>query len=178
MDAKTSVSQFDELLDIVDENDQVIGQKSRSEVYLEGLKNFRVVNAFLENSHGELLILRRSSEQKVFPLSLDMSMGGHVSSGETYEEALKRELREELNLDLDKISCRFLGYLTPHKDGVSAFTKIYSIQTDETPNYNRDDFIESFWLKPQDIIARIENGEPAKDDLSKVIRILYLKKQN
>lgn len=174
MNARQIISQNDELLDLVDENDRVIGNKKRSEIYREGLSNFRVVNAFLENSRGELLILRRSATQRLFPLSLDMSMGGHVSSGESYEDALRRELKEELDLNLDSVPCHLLGYLTPHKDGVSAFTKIYEIKTDHTPNFNQKIFTECFWLSPHDIIDRIENGDPAKDDLPKIIRRLYL----
>ena len=38
-----------------------------------------------------------------------MSMGGHVESGETYEEAFKRELDEELNMKADEISWQQLG---------------------------------------------------------------------
>ena len=43
---------MDELLDIVDQNDQVIGQALRSEIYSQKLTNFRVVNAFLINKQG------------------------------------------------------------------------------------------------------------------------------
>jgi hypothetical protein len=46
---------LDELLDLVDENDQAIGQKLRSEIYHEKLSNFRVVNAFLINDQGTAL---------------------------------------------------------------------------------------------------------------------------
>jgi isopentenyl-diphosphate delta-isomerase len=65
-----------------------------------------------------------------------MSMGGHVESGETYEDTLKRETQEELNIDTDKVSCRLLGHLTPQKDSVSANMNVYEIKMDETPDYN------------------------------------------
>lgn len=44
----------DEFLDLVDENDNVVGKKKRSEVYAERLSNFRVVNAFVVNQKGEI----------------------------------------------------------------------------------------------------------------------------
>ena len=90
---------MDELLDLVDFNDQIIGTKLRSEVYAQNLNNFRVVNLFLSNDQNQLWIPRRTASKKLFPLSLDTSMGGHVSSGESYEEALKRELQEELGIE-------------------------------------------------------------------------------
>ncbi len=163
----------DELLDIVDRNDSVIGRKRRSEVYATGMDNFRVVNAFLINSIGQLWLPRRSAQKRIFPLGLDMSMGGHVESGESYQAAFQRELYEELNLDLEGLCWRQLGKLTPHEDHVSAFMTVYEIRTDASPQFNRDDFIEAFWLMPEEALARIEHGEYAKDDLQVLIRHFY-----
>ncbi|QTA88246.1 NUDIX hydrolase [Desulfonema magnum] len=165
--------QNDELLDIVDGYDNVIGQKWRSEVYQEGLSCFRAVNAFLVNSRGQIWIPRRTADKKIFSLCLDVSMGGHVSSGESYEAAFQRELKEELNLDTEEIDYRFLGYLTPHKNSLSAFMKVYEIQSDHAPNYNLRDFIEFFWLTPQQALEKIERGWPSKGDLPKLIQIFY-----
>ena len=83
------------------------------------------------------------------------------------------EVQEEINLDVDDVTWQPLGYLTPYKDGVSAFMWVYEIQTDNSPQYNPDDFSEYFWLHPEEIVAKIEGGEQAKDDLPKVVRILY-----
>jgi len=70
-----STHTLDEYLDLVDENDNVIGKKKRSEVYAKNLSNFRVVNAFVINSKGEIWIPRRAKNKRMFPLCLDMSMG-------------------------------------------------------------------------------------------------------
>ncbi|TSD04117.1 MAG: hypothetical protein Greene071436_189, partial [Parcubacteria group bacterium Greene0714_36] len=118
----------DEILDLVDEQDRVIGVMPRSEVYAKDMHNVRVVNLFIKNSKGELWIPRRTADKRNFPLALDMSMGGHVESGETYEETFRRELREELNMDADAVPCRYLGYLTPHTHDVHAFMKMWEIQ--------------------------------------------------
>lgn len=77
-----------------------------------------------------------------------MSMGGHVETGESYEAVLKRELLEEVRLEVEKTNCELLGYLTPHETGVSALMKVYRIRTDEVPLYNKDDFLEAQWLSP------------------------------
>ncbi len=165
----------EELLDIVDVNDNVIGQKKRGDIYREGKPNFRVVNVFVENARGQLWILRRSARKSYFPLGLDMSVGGHVKSGETYDDALKRELQEELKIDASQVRCQLLGYLTPQEDGVSAFMKVYKTQLEETPKFNTDEFIEGFWCSPKNILERIERGEKAKDDLPKLLKRFYLK---
>ncbi len=163
----------DELLDIVDEQDNIIGQKRRSSVYREGLSNFRVVNAFVVNSKGQLWIPRRTYHKRIFPGNLDLSMGGHVESGETYEAAFARELKEELDWDLDQTEYSRLGYLTPLNHQVSAFMKVYEIKSEKSPIYNSDDFLEYFWLTPQELLTSIAKGEAAKDDLPKLVRLFY-----
>lgn len=165
---------MDEYLDLVNINDEVIGKKLRSEVYSEGLYNFRVVNAFLKNSKGQIWIPRRSPNKRLFPLCFDMSMGGHVESGEQYEQAFKRELAEELNINADEVSWKLLGYLTPQADHVSVYMKVYEISTDITPQFNHSEFIESFWFTPAELIKRIEANEPSKTDLPILVRKFYL----
>ena len=165
----------EEYLDLVDENDQVIGRKLRSEVHAEGLHNFRAVNVFIVNEKGEIWIPRRQAHKQIAPLGFDMSMGGHVESGETYEEALKREAMEELNIDTDLIPVRLLGHLTPSKDGVHCFQNVYEIRSDVVPEFNPDDFIEYFWLNPQVLLDRITSGEKAKSDLSILVKKFYAK---
>lgn len=54
----------------------------------------------LENNKGELLLYLRDNKPDIpFPHHWDL-FGGHVESGETPEQALVREVKEELNLDL------------------------------------------------------------------------------
>lgn len=168
----------DEILDIVDDFDNVIGQEFRSNTFKKKLSHVRVVNLFLINSKGELWIPRRAIYKKNFPSSLDMSMGGYVKSGESYDEALEREAKEELGLDIKLYKPRLLGYLNPIKDGVPAFMKVYEIPTNHSPKLNHNEFSEAFWLTPQDILNRIKNGELAKPDLSRLIELLYTNRNN
>lgn len=165
---------MDELLDIVNERDEVIGRKLRSEVYAHKMSNFRVVNAFVVNNEHKLWIPRRSAHKRIFPLCLDASMGGHVTAGETYYDAFRRELSEELRISLDMVPYKELGSLTPHQHGVSAFMKVFLIYSNEAPDYNVDDFFEYFWLSPQEILAVLNDGDRSKGDLPKMIRHLFL----
>ena len=164
----------EEILDLVNEKDEVIGTMPRSEVYSQGLHNIRVVNCFIKNGDGKLWIPRRTSHKKIFPSALDFSAGGHVESKETYEEAFIKEAGEELNIDVTKTKYTILGTMNPHADNVGAFMTVYELESDEVPNFNSNDFTEYYWLTPLDLLQKLESGDPAKTDILPVLKKFYL----
>lgn len=166
---------MEEILDLVDEFDNVIDSMYRTEVYEKKLSNFRVINAFLKNSKGEVWIPLRTAHKRLSPLNLDVSVGGHVSSGESYLEAFTRELAEELNIDLATVVYKEVGYFNSINHNVSAFMKVYEIQTDIAPNFNPDDFIEGNWMMPKKVIELLNSGIKGKGDLPKLLKLIYLK---
>src|SRR5260370_20546107 len=87
----------EEIFDVVDENDRVIGRAPRSVVHAEK-RLHRAVHVFVFNSRGELLLQKRSALKDEYPLCYTSSASGHLSAGETYEAAAPRELEEELGL--------------------------------------------------------------------------------
>ena len=87
----------DELLDIVDDADLVIGQELRRVVHELGLQH-RGVHIFLVTPDGKLLVQQRGRQRGTCPLALDCSVSEHVKAGEGYREAALRGLTEELGL--------------------------------------------------------------------------------
>lgn len=85
-----------EVVDVVDKTGKVIGKATRSQVYKEGLLH-PAVNIVVVNKKGQIFIQRRSS-QKILPLYWDISASEHVKSGEDYQSAAERGLREELSI--------------------------------------------------------------------------------
>ena len=167
--------QTDEILDLVNDNDEIIGSMERGEVYKNNLNNFRVINCFIKSSEGKLWIPLRQHNKRMFPNSLDVSCGGHVSSGESYLDAFKKEMREELNIDTDTIQYKVLGKCNPEVDNVSAFMTVYEIVQDVAPEYNPDDFQSYEWIAPKDLVKDTEDGtRKSKDDLPKLVRKFYL----
>lgn len=160
------------MLDIVNLDDQVIGQKYRTEIYAQKSSNFRVINAFLINSSNQVWIPRRSPLKKLFPSCLDASVGGHVMAGETYEAALAREVEEELNMKVTDFAYKLLAKLNPHQHAVSAYMHVYIILTDDEPSYNTNDFIAAQWYNMHELQEIIKSGEPTKGDLPALINLL------
>lgn len=165
----------DELLDLVNDHDQVIGTIWRSDAFARGVKHTRGVNAFLVNRQGELWIPKRAMHKARWPGHLDMSVGGAVEQGESYEAAFQRETREELNIDIDTLPWREVGYFSPLDTGLSSFQRIYEVRSDAEPDHNRDDFSGGEWVAPRALLARIDAGEPAKGDLCELLELIYLK---
>jgi isopentenyldiphosphate isomerase len=89
---------MDEWVDIVDDADQVKGRATRAECHGNPALMHRVVHVLVTNSSGELLLQLRGRNKKIQPDKWDTSVGGHVSAGESYEEALDREVAEELGI--------------------------------------------------------------------------------
>ena len=87
----------DEILDIVDENDEVVGQAPRGEATARGLRH-RCVFIEARDPAGRLFVHRRTATKLVFPSHYDMFVGGVVGAGETYDEAALREAEEELGV--------------------------------------------------------------------------------
>jgi isopentenyldiphosphate isomerase len=86
-----------EILDIVDDNDRIVGQELRSIVHAHGLQH-RGVHVFLFTRKGKLLIQKRSANRASSPSRLDCSVSEHVQAGESYLEAAVRGMQEELGL--------------------------------------------------------------------------------
>lgn len=84
--------------DIVNKADEVIGQASKEEISSEGLI-CRVSFIMLANSKGQLLLHQRSANKKAYPLYWSGAAAGHLASGETYEEAARREMKEEIGVE-------------------------------------------------------------------------------
>lgn len=81
----------------VDDRDRVVGSGSIEEA-LKGGHAVRIVRIFIADIAGKILIQKRSNKVKNSALKWDQSAGGHVDEGESYLEAARRELFEEMGI--------------------------------------------------------------------------------
>jgi isopentenyl-diphosphate delta-isomerase len=167
----------DELLDLFDANEQVIGTVLRSEYYRNMAKYpgyLRSAELFIRNDKGQLWIPRRSADRKVAPSGLDYSCGGHVSSGEDYLLGCMREAEEELRLQLKPEDLTLL-FKTDATEASPWFRSVYLYQSSDAPEYNTEDFSEYYWLTPQELIDKIEAGEPSKESMLVTLQVILPK---
>src|SRR5688572_21675258 len=89
---------IEEIFDIVNEADEVIGCAVRADIHRRQLKH-RAVHILVFNRRGDLFLQKRSLTKDCFPGAWDTSAAGHLGCGETYDDAAVRELREELGVE-------------------------------------------------------------------------------
>lgn len=88
----------EELFPIVDKEGKTIGKATRGHCHDGSLLLHPVVHLHVFNSKGELYLQLRPAWKDIQPGRWDTAVGGHIDYGETVDEALRREVREELGI--------------------------------------------------------------------------------
>ncbi len=88
-----------EILDVVNEHDEVIGQAERDEVHRIGLV-CRLIYVCFYTPNGEIILQKRGLAKKNDPGKLTTAVSGHVASGQDYLAAAVRETLEETGVEV------------------------------------------------------------------------------
>jgi len=147
-------SEAEDILPIVDENDDVIGTARRRIVHARALRH-RSAHVVVFNTAGRLLIQLRSAAKDLYPLYWDVSAGGHVGPDESYEQAARRELREELGLTGE---LKFVRKTPASKVTDWEFTCLYELTTDEPPRPNSHEIEGYEFVLPSPLIEQAVSG--------------------
>ncbi len=89
-----------EMLPVVDEQGNIVGAATRGECHGGAKPLHPVVHLHVFNARGDLYLQRRPLWKDIQPGKWDTSVGGHVDLGESVEMALRREVREELGIEV------------------------------------------------------------------------------
>ena len=155
-----------ELLDVVDENDRVIGVKTRGEIHARGLMH-RAVHILVFNTSGELFIQKRSMSKDNDPGLWDSSAAGHVDSGEDYYDCAIRELGEELGLTA-KVSLETLFRLPASPITDMEHCIVYRCINEGPFELQAEEIDEGAWINGSEMDRRV-----SEDDLT-MTRVLQL----
>jgi len=117
----------DELFDVVDEHDTVIGQERRAEVHARKLRH-RAVHVLCFDGLGRVFLQRRSLLKDSAPGRWCASCSGHVDSGEDYDAAAVRELREEIGVQVAPGALRRWLRLGASRETGHEFLRVYRVE--------------------------------------------------
>jgi isopentenyl-diphosphate delta-isomerase type 1 len=150
---------MEEYFDVVDENDNVIGRAPRSECHSNPNIIHRAVGVVVVRRDGTILLSKRSMKKDTNPGKWEI-LGGHNQPGESYIDAAKRELHEELGLKLElKKIARFV-WRDPRETELSEiFTAL--IPDSAKVSFNDGEVSEVMFMPLNDIAASVKSKKLA-----------------
>lgn len=133
------VSFEDELLILVDENDMEIGWETKDVCHNgQGLLH-RAFSIFIFDDKKQLLLQKRSTHKRLWPLFWSNSCCSHPRKGESYQFATARRLKEELGLTTPLQYLYKFKYQALFGDlgAEHELCSVYIGKTDQTPKVNK-----------------------------------------
>ncbi len=160
----------EELLDIVDHNNKVIGQARRQDIHALGLRH-RSAHVLIYNQQGDLFLQKRSKHKDDFPGYWDSSAAGHVDAGESYDQCIVRETKEELGVELTPPPImQFL--LTARPENGMEFCQVYTATHNGPFELDHDEVETGDWFSPEQITNWLASGG---EGMTPSIKIMILK---
>jgi len=139
----------EEVFDVVNERDEVIGQKPRSEVHRLGLLH-RAAHILVFNSRGQVFLQKRSMKKDRQPGVWDSSASGHLNSGEDYDACVVRELREEIGLSLPRVPER-LFKIPASAETDQEHVWVYRCRSDGPFQLDPEEIEQGEWFGPEQV---------------------------
>jgi isopentenyl-diphosphate delta-isomerase type 1 len=149
----------EDIFDVVNDDDEIIGRELRSVVHSRGLLH-RAVHVLVYNAAGQLFLQKRSMTKDNDPGLWDSSCSGHVDSGESYAVAAERELMEEIDLLVDEPMEELFKIEASAGTGFE-FAVIYRTESEGPFTLCPEEIDEGRWFTSEEIDNALAN-EPEK----------------
>lgn len=141
---------------VVDEDDNIVGKATREECHSNSGLIHRSVYIFVMNDKNELFLQRRSMTKDLYPGYYTGSATGHVDYGEDYDEATRRELKEELGIDAP---LQKLGKVKSFSETEKEISSLYFCRYNGKVEFNKKEITEGLFMKIEDVKRDLETGE-------------------
>lgn len=152
-----------ELFIVVDEKDNILGYKTRYECHHDKSLVHRCSGLLIFDDQGRILLQRRSQTKDKDPGKWTISVSGHVTKGESYEQAIYRETKEELGTDLKPVfKEKFLSHYPGETEMESLYTAVFNGPF--KPNPEEVECVEFF--SKNEISRKLLSGEIVLTELA------------
>lgn len=158
-----------EFLDVVNEQDEVVGRASRDDIYSKLLFH-RIVHILVFNKAGDLAVQKRALSLSFAPGAWCSTAAGHVESGESYEHSAQRELLEEAGIKsvLEFIAKDFFAAPTPNRP--NKFLGIYQGRHEGPLNPNPSEVELMSFMSLDAVNEKLKQGEPFHPEFEFILR--------
>ena len=146
-----------ERFSVLDEAGIVVGCASRDECHSGTYLLHGVVHLLVFNDTGKLLLQKRSTAKDIQPGKWDTSVGGHINEGETVDEALTREMAEELGIA--DVACKKLYTYIHESDIEREFVTTFHCIWNGPVVFHRKEIDEVAWFSFERITSLFGTGE-------------------
>lgn len=145
-----------EWLDVVDDNDEVVGRERRGVIHARGLMH-RSAQVLVFNGAGDLFLQKRSEHKDEFPGLWDSSAAGHVNPGEDYAECARRELAEELGITAPVVLEAL--YRIPADESTGwEHCSVFRCRYDGPFRLQEDEVADARWVAPTEMDRLVEDS--------------------
>ena len=156
---------MEEKFDVLNELGEFTGEvATRDECHEKGLWH-RAVYAFIIDKDSNILLQKRSSNKKLWPNKWDVTIGGHVNAGEFGRQAIIRECKEELGIDIIDDEIKYIicttsvynknNYINNHYDECYLITKDINIKD---LKLQKEEVSDIKYFTKDEILNRIDNN--------------------
>ena len=156
---------MEEKLDVLNERGEFTGNvATREECHKFGLWH-RAVYGFVIDNNLNVLLQKRSPNKKLWPNKWDVTIGGHVNEGEFGRQALIRECKEELGIEINDDDIKYIvsttsvynknNYINNHYDECYLITKNINI---EDLKLQQEEVSDAKYFSKEDLLNRINNN--------------------
>jgi len=146
----------DEVLDTVSEGDEVTGQAKRREIHTKGLIHRSVV-FFVFDRKGRVFVNQRTADKEFYPEYWSIAMGGHLGSGEGYEQTVAREVKEETGIDAKPVFMGSYKKRTDRHDRENV--KVYRVVTDQKPKLDKTELKQGSFLTMDELASKLKKDK-------------------
>ncbi|MBD3260127.1 MAG: NUDIX domain-containing protein [Candidatus Altiarchaeales archaeon] len=127
----------EDVFDVVDEDDNVVGRATRSECH-SSLLIHRSVMFFILDHVDRVFVNQRSPKKDVLPGRWSIVLGGHVDCGESYDEAVLREFQEETGLNAEPVAVGFFRKYIPQE---REHVRVYAFHVNGKPKLDETETV-------------------------------------
>jgi isopentenyldiphosphate isomerase len=147
----------------VDEENNVLGPIERGYAKKSG-ERYRMTRVIIEDERGNTLIQKRTMTKDSYPGCWDNSTAGHVTWGESYEDAVRREIGEELGL-LNAEPKQLFSYYSEVVDPIGAVLNewgmVYHVKIAHDTEFamQEEELSGLRWVTPEELGEIVAEGE-------------------